>query len=260
MHSRFSQPDLYLLATIARHRLPESAHSVPSAFRRRLLPLLRRWAGPHLESVSLSGSYAKGTALRGPSLLPSDLDIDLFLSLSPDTPGPLDRLHHSLAHVFRDFSPQPRNVSLRIRLDDTNLDLVPARRHPHSSDHTLWQLRRSTWLRTNIQEQIRFVRRSGFLDQILALKIWRRRHALRFPSFYLELAVIHALSHSDPLSPSAAFLHLLHFLSSDFPSTTLTDPANSSNLLSDLLSPPEKLAIAQTARASLSSPTWPQIL
>lgn len=240
--------------------MPDSAHPAPIALRR-LLPLLRRWAGPHLEAVTLSGSYAKGTALRNPSLLPSDVDVDLLLSLSPDTPGPLQRFHSSLAHFFRDFLPQPRNVSLRIRLDSINVDLVPARRRHHSSDHTLWQLRRSTWLQTNIQEQIRYVRRSGFRDQILALKIWRRRHALHFPSFYLELAVIHALSRSpDALSPSARFLHLLDFLSSDFPATTLTDPANSNNRLSDLLAPEEKLCIARTAHQSLTAPTWPQIL
>ena len=189
------------------------------------------------------------------------MDVDLFLSLSPDTPGPLQSLHSSLAHFFRDFSAQPRNVSLRIRLDHLNVDLVPARRRHHSTDHTLWQLRRSTWLQTNIQEQIRYVRQSGFLDHILALKIWRRRHALHFPSFYLELAVIHALSRSpQALSPSARFLHLLDFLSSQFPATSLTDPANSNNLVSGLLTPEQKLSISQTARQSLAAPTWPQIL
>ena len=174
------------------------------------------------------------------------MDVDLFLSLSPDTPGPLQSLHSSLAHFFRDFSAQPRNVSLRIRLDHLNVDLVPARRRHHSTDHTLWQLRRSTWLQTNIQEQIRYVRQSGFLDHILALKIWRRRHALsRSP---------------QALSPSARFLHLLDFLSSQFPATSLTDPANSNNLVSGLLTPEQKLSISQTARQSLAAPTWPQIL
>jgi len=89
--------DLYLQAVVNRHRLPApdpAAHHI----RRRLEPLLQSWAGAHLESVTLSGSQAKGSALR-------DGDVDLFLSLAPDTPSPLAVLHSSLAARFCDYLP-----------------------------------------------------------------------------------------------------------------------------------------------------------
>ena len=101
-----------------------------------------------------------------------------------------------------------------------------------------------------VAAQIRHVRDSGLLDHILDLKIWRRRHALRFPSFYLELATLRALS--------ASFLHLLRFLAGGFPDARLLDPANSNNVVSDLLTPEEKFRIAGAAQCSSAPPPGPK--
>ena len=193
-----------------------------------LRPLLRGWRyHKYLESVTLAGSHAKGTDLK-------DSDFDIFLRLSPDTPGPLSAMQTSLAdHVHGHV----RNVAVRILFEGRFVDLVPAR------GNILWQTRFNTWLKTDIDKQIRYVRSSGFIEEILALKIWRRRHALRFPSFLMELATIHARPKD--------FRALLHFLATDFPTTRLLDPANSNNVVSDLLTEVEKLRIARRARLSL---------
>jgi predicted nucleotidyltransferase len=181
----------------------------------------------YLESVKLAGSHAKGTDLK-------ESDVDLFLSYSPHTPGPLSAIQTSLADHFHG---QVRNVSVRIAYKGLTVDLVPARRH--DTCDILWQARFNTWLKTDIDKQIRFVRSSGLINEILALKIWRRRHALRFPSFLMELATIHARPKD--------FRALLHFLATEFPTTRLLDPANSNNVVSDLLTEVEKLRIARTA-------------
>jgi len=192
--------------------------------------LLRGWSYyKHLDSITLAGSHAKGTDL-------CDSDVDIFLRLSPGTPGTLSAMQASLAnHVLGNI----RNVSVRIMLEGRFIDLVPAR------DNILWQARFNTWLKTNVAKQIRYVRDSGLIDEILALKIWRRRHALRFPSFLMELAVIHALKPNRPIEEQ--FTSLLRFLATDFPTTRLLDPANSNNVVSDLLTDIEKLRIARTA-------------
>jgi len=187
----------------------------------------------YLESITLAGSHAKGTALR-------DSDIDLFLRYSPETPGPISALQTSLADRFHG---QVRNVAVRITHKGLTVDLVPAR------NNILWQARFNTWLKTDIPLQIRYVRDSGLIDEILALKIWRRRHALRFPSFLMELAVIHALKPNRPIEEQ--FTSLLRFLATDFPTTRLLDPANSNNVVSDLLTEVERLRIARRARLSL---------
>ena len=187
----------------------------------------------YLESIMLAGSHAKGTALR-------DSDIDLFLRYSPETPGPISALQTSLADRFHG---QVRNVAVRITYKGLTVDLVPAR------NNILWQARFNTWLKTDIPLQNRYVRDSGLIDEILALKIWRRRHALRFPSFLMELAVIHALKPNRPIEEQ--FTSLLRFLATDFPTTRLLDPANSNNVVSDLLTEVERLRIARGARLSL---------
>ena len=193
-----------------------------------LRPLLRGWRyHKYLESVTLAGSHAKGTDLK-------DSDFDIFLRLSPDAPGPLSAMQTSLADHLHGHV---RNVAVRILFEGRFIDLVPAR------GNVLGQARFNTWLKTDIAEQIRYVRNSGFIDEILALKIWRRRHALRFPSFLMELATIHARPKD--------FRALLHFLATDFPTTRLLDPANSNNVVSDLLTEVEKLRIARRARLSL---------
>jgi hypothetical protein len=125
-----------------------------------LRPLLRGWRyHKYLESVTLAGSHAKGTDLK-------DSDFDIFLRLSHVTPGPLSAMQTSLADHLHGHV---RNVAVRILFEGRFIDLVPAR------GNVLWQARYNTWLKTDIAEQIRYVRSSGLIDEILALKIWRRR-------------------------------------------------------------------------------------
>jgi hypothetical protein len=202
---------------------------------------LRHWRYyKYVESVSLAGSHAKGTDLR-------DSDVDIFIGLAPETPASLKEIQRSLAEHFIPYGSSLRNVSVRVTFDGMTIDMVPARRI--FTGHMLWQARFDTWLKTDIAEQIRYVRDSGFIDEILALKIWRRRHALRFPSFLMELATIHARPKD--------FRAVLHFLATDFPTTRLLDPANSNNVVSDLLTEVEKLRIAR--RAAISLGIWSRL-
>ena len=241
--------DLYLLAVIGRERAGDD--DAPYRVRRQMEPLLRAWAGARLEAVTLSGSYPKATALRGS-------DVDLLVSLAPETPGSLAEVHAGLAAHFRDYAARPRNVSVRVQFQWASVDLVPARRRAGSTVHTLWQMRYGTWLQTDVGEQIRYVRSSGLLDEILALKIWRRRNVLRFPSFLLELAVLRALRPGRGVSRS--FLEMLEFLASEFVGARLVDPVNSNNVVSDALTVEEKSRIAGAAEMSLRAASWAEIL
>lgn len=203
----------------------------------RIRLLLRRWKFyKHVESVRIAGSHAKGTDLL-------DSDVDIFVELGRETPASLKEIQLSLAEHFIPFGSRVRNVSVRVTFEGMTIDLVPAR------GNMLWQARFDTWLKTDVAEQICYVRDSGLIDEILALKIWRRRHALRFPSFLMELVVIHALKPNRPIAEQ--FTSLLRFLATDFPTTRLLDPANSNNVVSDVLTPVEKLRIARTAEISV---------
>ncbi len=244
--------DLYLLATIHRHRAPtDDPH--PQTLLRRLKPHIDRWPlSRYLESMTLSGSQAKQTALRSAS------DVDIFLSLAPNTPGPLSSLAPSLITHFREHLPSPRNVSVRITFEGAQIDLVPARRRPNSTHHTLWQQRYETWLQTDIAQQLRHVQSSGLTTEILALKLWTRRNTLRFPSFLQELTAIRALPPNRPISESLE--NLLTYLATNFPATRLYDPANTNNEVSSSLTPEEKSRIANAAEMSLKSDNWTKVL
>jgi len=250
------ETDQYVLAVVGRNR---AAGGAPETIRRRLLPLLQRWAGSDLEAVTLAGSYAKGTAIRNRPLVPSDVDVDLFIGLRPEARAPLAELYGSLAESFRQFQSQPRNVAVRILLDGASVDLVPGRRRPGSHGHTLWQHRYSTWLQTDIGEQARYVRSSGAALEILAAKIWKRHRALRFPSFCLELAVIRALHDSPAHGPAARLLAALEFLADGFPAARIADPGNSNNVVSAAMTGDEKARVAEAARRSLAARQWSDI-
>lgn len=249
--------DLYLLATIGRHRVPDGPEATPNRVRTQLMPRLRRWGGKHLEGVTVSGSYGKGTAIRNAALAPGDVDVDLFLGLAPETPGPLAAQQVSLTEHFREYQPLAANVSIRILVGNTRVDLVAGRRL--GADHTLWQMRRSSWVRTNVAEQIRYVRESGRLDEILAAKVWRRKQGVYFPSYCLELAVIQG-AEGGPAGLSERFRGVLEWLAEELPGAALRDPGNRSNDVSELMTGEEKWRVAHAAWMSLRARSWTEVV
>jgi hypothetical protein len=253
--------DLYLLAVIAKHRVEEHPDAAPYRVRARLMPLLGRWGGSRLEEVTVSGSHAKGTAIRGASLWPDDVDVDLLASLAAETPEPLADSQRRLAGVLREYQAEVANVTVRLLVDNRRVDVTVGRRWPGGEGHTLWQARKGTWLRTNVAEQIRYVRESGRVEEIQALKIWRRRQGVYFPSFCLELAVIEALKGAGKgKGIGERFLRVLDWLAAGLPETALWDPANASNAVSETMAAHEKWSVANAAWMSLKAEDWGDVV
>ena len=253
--------DLYLAAVVAMHRVEAGPEATPERMKRRLAPVLRRWGGRHLEEVSVSGSYAKGTAIRGVTLAPSDVDVDLFLSLSPEAPGPLEEWQERLTVELREHQARMGNVSVKALVENTRVDLTPGRRMPGGGGHTLYQQRASKRIRTNVGEQIRFVRESGRREEILAAKVWRRKQAVYMPSFCLELAVIEALSGaSGGARISERFLRVLEWLAGELPGAALRDPGNASNVVTGLMTEEEKWRVSNAAWMSARAESWEEVV
>ena len=211
--------------------------------------------------VRVSGSYAKGTAIRGESLAPSDVDVDLFLSMSPEMREPLAEMQRTLCGELREYDARIANVSVRIGFENRRVDLVVGRRREDGEDHTLWRAREGTWVRTNVVEQVRFVRESGCLDEILALKIWRRRQGLYFPSYCLELAVIEALAGGTGGAGLAArVLRVLGWLATELPAAELRDPANRSNVVSEVMTESERWRVAHAAGVAGQAAEWREVI
>jgi hypothetical protein len=234
-----------------RTRTPEATAAAQAVYL-----IIKGWAHKWLLEVTYSGSSAKGTAIRGVA------DVDLFISLSPDTPGTLSDLYNNLANYkpLQPLSPRRQNVSIGIKHSGCDIDLVPARKQQGNGGfHSLYRSKARTWTQTNVSRHIKIISESQRLDEIRATKIWRALHGLDFPSFYLELTVLDAL-HGKPVGNLANnFVAVLQYLRDDFESAAVVDPANSNNCVSDDLTIGEKNAIATKAEKSLRSP-WTDVL
>lgn len=188
-------PDEYLQAILQREAVDTRLWSPARNVQTEVEPIIRRWAGDKLVSVTPSGSFAKGTANKSGTDI--DLFIDLFISLSPQTTETLGEIYNNLFNWLSEnrYSPKRQNVSVNIRLSGYSVDLVPAKRQDsYGEDHSIYRRKANTWTKTNVTTHVKTVMLGGRIDETRILKLWRNQKGLDFPSFYLELTVIKALT------------------------------------------------------------------
>lgn len=243
--------DPYLQSILMREFVNTAGNSPVVRVAYGLLPIIQRWGNQYLVDVRPSGSFVKGTANS------SGTDIDLFLSLHAQTPDTLKQIYDSLASAMRQagYTPRRQNVSINVKVNGYDVDLVPAKRqNTHSTDHSLYRRRADTWTKTNIDKHIATVRLAGQSDVIRILKLWRDQKGLDFPSFYLELTVIEALAGRFGTLSQRVVTALEH-LRDRFENARVADPANGANIISDDLTTAEKRAI-RTAAATALGGSW----
>lgn len=218
-----------------------------------IAPLIRAWGGQQIDFLGVSGSYAKGTAVKGGT------DIDLFISLKSTLNMTLADIYQNLHQYVRQNGhpfARAQNVSIGLYVNGINVDLVPAKQQDAASgDHSLYKRKTNSWTKTNIQKHIQVVSQSGRLSEIRLIKLWRNQNNLDFPSFYLELVVIEALRGYGYVPAFGDFsgniVRILTYLKDSFKTARIIDPANTNNVISDDLSQNEKALIAQAASTAL---------
>ncbi len=212
-----------------------------------------------VESVTFSGSYAKGTAVRVGS---SGSDIDLFISFSPSS--------YTLRGAYEDIyefassnnlAPRRQNVSIGINFNGIKVDLVPARRQEgYTNWHSLYVSKASTWTQTNVAQHIQTVSNSNRISEIKLGKIWKRLHNIDIPAFYLELIFIQALKYKQQGNLSANFQAALDYLASEITTLKIVDPSNSNNIISDTLTPTQKFSVASAAKHAAKATYWSDVI
>lgn len=226
---------------------------------------LQKWASTCFISVLNSGSRAKGTAIS----LASDVDYLVSLTSSCNAnSGGLKSIYDGLYnHLRTKYNPvRKQNVSFRIKMGNLEVDITPARKQfGNTNDHWLYVSKQDTWKQTNIQKHINDISGSGRLNEIKLLKIWRELNGLDFPSIYLEYLTISSLSgkSKDASRLSDNFIFLLSELAKDTNNplnSRIVDPANSNNILSDLLTTIEKRAIISKAKIPSGQQYWEDIV
>jgi hypothetical protein len=258
--------DQYLHGILLRETVDAGPNSPLLGVQTTLMPILRRWAGDKLLGVCPSGSFRKGTAVR------SGTDIDLFLSLSEHTSETLKEVYNKLFDCLTSagYSPRRQNVSLNIRVSGYSVDLVPGKRqNALSDDHSLYRRKADTWTKTNVFTHARKVVGAGRADEIRIVKLWRNQKGLDFPSFYLELSVIRALSTKPlpgllmgdpPVTLSQRVMMVFDYLRDSFAAARITDPANTNNIVSEDLTAQEKAKVSAAAKAAREASSWGDIV
>lgn len=248
--------DAYLANILKREAVDTSIFSPLWNIQTTIQPLLNQWANRYLLDVRPSGSFSKGTANV------SGTDIDLFISLSDQTPETLKEVYESLFARLKEqgYAPKRQNVSINIRVNGFDVDLVPAKRQNYlTNDHSLYVRRKDTWKKTNIDNHIAHVTAAGKQQEIRIIKLWRNQKGLDFPSFYVELAVIKALQFEFFAPLSRRVVTCLEYLRDSLPTAQIVDPANTNNSISDDLTAAEKLAISKAAATSLQG-SWENLV
>lgn len=253
--------DAYLQNILMREAVDNGPYSPVRAVQGALTPILQEWGAQYLFGIAPSGSFAKGTANR------SGTDIDLFVSLSQNTPLTLKEIYEKLFAKMQGagFSPKRQNVSIGIRANvggvSYDVDLVPARRQDwNSQDHSLYRRRADTWTKTNVDTHIRHVSTSYRTQEMRVLKLWRNQKGLDFTSFYLEMTVMAALAGANYNALASNVWKVFDYLSTRFENARVVDPANTNNILSDDLTIAEKAKIKAAAAQALAATDWKQII
>lgn len=248
--------DEYLFRVIQNHSV--HAPSVKAS----LVPIvnkLTQWAGSYCVSVEFSGSIEKGTAIHLSS------DADIFISLSSSLPSGygLADIYNDLCRAFpvNQFNTRRQNVSLGINFSGYSIDIVPGKRISQwGNDHSLYVNSTGTWTKTNVYNHIQLISNSGRANEIKLMKIWKSRHGLKFPSFYLELLVIEALYGKHRLNLEGNFQTALEYIADNIATRRIVDPNNSANIISDDISVSQKREIAKQAMAAVASETWAKVV
>lgn len=247
--------DEYLKSVVVDHQAPSLTF-----YDKRLTDIkneIRKWAGTQLAELKLTGSCVKKTALKGKA------DCDLFISLKSNTSNTLEEIYNSLDKYITDagYTTRRQNVSIRINTSGLDIDLVPGRiQLGYKNYHSLYLSKKKSWTQTNVDLHIQNVTATGRQDEIMATKIWKDCHNLKFPSIYIELAVSQALKYKSKGQLEKNFSSVLEFLSGSFIDAVFTDPANSNNTISDMIFKYQKLEIQKAAKESIEEEYWEQVI
>jgi hypothetical protein len=227
---------------------------------------LRTWAHNCYVDVINSGSRAKGSAIS----LASDVDYLVSLkSTCNESSGGLKAIYLSLYNTLnRGYqNVRKQNVSVRISVNGLEIDVTPGRRQSGlNTNHSLYVSTLDTWKQTNVQKHINDISQSGRLHEIRLLKVWRELNRLEFPSIYLEYLLIGNVllgKSKDANSLANNVWYTINEFARDAGNplfARVMDPANTANILSDLLSVAEKRKIIATARVSAEKGDWKDVV
>jgi len=183
-----SNIDQYAASVVEEYHVAADTESPSHRAADELVPLIKQWGKQYLQSITLSGAYAKNTAV---SLC---ADVDVLIALKPVPGKEMKNIFWSLFEFLSDHdvpvqtrtvSMQVKALGMQVKALGMKVDLIPACRE-RGSGCVLFNKKTGGDVHTDLTQHVHLVGNSGRQQEICALKIWRERNKLDFPSLYLD--------------------------------------------------------------------------
>lgn len=250
--------EAYARSVLQRYAVDTTPHALPMRVVDRVLPALRDWAGPLLETsgIRLIGACARAAAVR------TDGDMDLMIPMRKDA-GELGAIHDSIWRLAdaKHWTTWPRAVSRRMALDDVMIDLIPVLVDPEAEcPHEVFFFDRQVTARTNLDLHVALAKEADCAEIVRLVKIWRDVQGLSLPTLHLELLTYEALADEPSGTLIQRFHRVLNHLASPRILQPMNDPANPENIVSAGSSREQKHQTATCARWSVESAHLTEVL
>jgi hypothetical protein len=248
--------DQYAASIVDKYRVIHDTGSPAHHAADDLIPTLKQWGKQYILGITLTGAYAKNTAIS------LSAHVDLLVALSAVPGMDMKKVFWSLFEflIEQDLRPRMRNVCVELERKGVRIHVIPAYRDAGTAGNVLFNKQSGSVIHTDVAQHVHLVANSGRQQEICALKIWRERNGLEFPSLYIDLTVLQGLGGERFGQLGDNIVTLFNYLSHRFEKMVIRDPANNDNIVSDILSANEKKAIAKAARMTLEDENWKKIL
>ncbi|HEY9158788.1 hypothetical protein [Candidatus Binatus sp.] len=127
-----------------------------------IIPLLKQWGKEYLLGITLSGAYAKNTAITLSS------HVDVLIALSPVPNMDMKKVFWSLFEFLsdRNLRPRTREVSMQVQCKGLGVDLIPACRDRGSSGNLLYNKKLDDAVSTDVAQHIHLIANSGRQQEV----------------------------------------------------------------------------------------------
>jgi hypothetical protein len=249
-------PNKYLENLLSSQDLSEKQEKDLQAHKKEVTEFLREEFGDD-PVIKYAGSREKGT------MISDCYDLDIVCYFPSSDERSLKEIREDVANRLAEKYLLNHKASAERILDlkgtdapsDFHIDVVPGRFIKDTKDVFIHVASgEKERMQTNLKVHIDYIANSGCVPIIRLVKLWSRRNNLRVKTFVLELFVVETLSgYQNKSDLKKSFLKVLEVFKDDFPSTRLIDPANSNNIVSQLVDDSEKKNISQSAENVLES-------
>jgi hypothetical protein len=142
-----------------------------------------------------------------------------------------------------------------------HIDVVPGRAlDAQYYEANLYRTDTGTTLKTSLKKHIDTVRKSGRIDAIRLMKLWKVRKDVPFKkSFLLELMTIEGCKGKQSTDLEGQMIGSLIYVRDNIKTCSVSDPANSNNSLSDDLDAGTRAVISQRADEAIRATYWSQV-